>query len=228
MHFNPRFLALILAISGLNGQVLAQIDLGTAAVYGMIASSAITNTGTTNVDGQIGISPADASSVTGFPPDRAIITGAVATQAKQDAQTAYDAARSIAPTRDLTGQDLGGQTLFAGIYFFSSSAGIAASTLTLDAQGDPNAQVVFQIGSTLTTASNTAVAIIDGARACKVFWQIGSSATLGSGTTFVGSILAQASVTLVTGASANGGLYALTAAITLDSNQISAPGQCPA
>ncbi|KAH7065871.1 hypothetical protein BKA63DRAFT_426592, partial [Paraphoma chrysanthemicola] len=213
-----RYSALLLAVVG----VKAQLNLGTAAGFGIVASSSITNTGSTNVNGQIGISPADASSVTGFPPNRAVISGAVAAQAKQDAQTAYNAARSLAPTRDITGQELGGQTLFTGTYFASSSIGITG-TLTLDAQGDPNAQFVFQIGSTLTTASDSAVALINGARACNVFWQIGSSATLGSGTSFTGNILAQASITLVTGASVDGGLYALTAAVTLDNNSINAP-----
>ncbi|KAH7067717.1 hypothetical protein FB567DRAFT_452065, partial [Paraphoma chrysanthemicola] len=218
MHEIVRYSALVLAVVG----VKAQVGLGTAAAFGIIASSSITNTGPTNVDGQIGIFPADSSSVTGFPPNRAIISGAVADQAKQDAQTASNAAASLAPSRDITGQELGGQTLLKGTYSASSSIGITG-TLTLDAQGDPNAQFVFQIGSTLTTASNSAVALINGARACNVYWQIGSSATLGSGTSFIGNILAEASITLVTGASVDGGLYALTAAVTLDNNQINAP-----
>ena len=92
--------------------------------------------------------------------------------------------------------------------------------LTLDAQGNPNAVFIFQIGSTLTTASNSSVNVINGGQSCNVFWQIGSSATLGTGTAFVGSILAQASIGMNTGASINGGVLARTGAVTLQSNAV--------
>ena len=200
----------------------AQVGLGTAAPFNVLAATTITNTGLTVVDGQLGIYPNGGTSITGFPPG---ISGgvhggdAVAKQAQVDATSAYNKAAALASTKALTGQDLGGMTLLLGVYTFTSSAGLTG-ILTLDAQGDPNAQWVFQIGSTLTTASASSVRLINGANACNVFWQVGSSATLGTGTTFAGNILAHTSITVTTGCSVNGGLYALTAAVTLDTDKV--------
>jgi hypothetical protein len=97
-------------------------------------------------------------------------------------------------------------------------------TLLLDAQGDPNAVFIFQIGSSLTTASGALVAMINGGQSCNVFWQIGVSATLGTGTTFAGNILAGTSITVTTGASVDGRALARTGAVTLDGSAISACG----
>ena len=122
--------------------------------------------------------------------------------------------------RNLTGQDLGGLTLTPGVYKFDSAAQLTG-TLNLDGLGDPNAIFVFQIGYTLTTASGSAVNVIGGENN-RVFWEVGSSATLGTGTTFAGSILALASVTMNTGASIPcGRAVSLMDAVTLNSNTIS-------
>ena len=94
------------------------------------------------------------------------------------------------------------------------------TALTLNAQGNPNAVFIFQIGTTLTTASASSVNMINGGSGCNVFWQVGSSATLGSTTSFAGNILALASITLITGANASGRLLARTGAVTLDSNLV--------
>src|SRR6202040_4373156 len=150
----------------------------------------------------LGVSPG--SAVTGFPPG-IVVTGtihaadAVALAAQNSVTTAYNSLASQACTQDLTGQDLGGKTLTAGIYCFSSSAQLTGA-LTLDAQGNPNAVFIFKIGSTLITASNSRVLLINGASPCDVFWQVGSSATLGTGTNFIGNILALTSITLTTNA----------------------------
>ena len=120
--------------------------------------------------------------------------------------------------------DLGGLTLTAGVYTFTSSAQLTG-TLTLDAQGNPNAEFIFQMGSTLTTASNASVNLINGAASCNVYWQVGSSATLGTGTDFVGNILVLTSITLVTNATIlNGRALARNGAVTLDTNEVSNEG----
>jgi hypothetical protein len=198
--------------------------LGTATSFAVLAASTATNTGPTVVTGDLGVSPGTA--VTGFPPG-SVVGGtihagdAVAAQAQADATVAYNNLAGQACNTNLTGQDLGGLTLTPGVYCFSSSAQLTG-ILTLDGQGDPNAVFVFQMGSTLTTASAASVLLINGASACNVFWQVGSSATLGTGTMFIGNLLARASNTLTTGVSLSGRAIALTGAVTMDSNTIAA------
>jgi hypothetical protein len=152
---------------------------------------------------------------------------AVSAQAQSDAATAFGvaAAQPVSPGNVLTGTDLGNRTLGAGAYRYASSAQLTGA-LTLDGAGDANAQFVFEIGSTLTSASASSIVLRNGASACNVFWQIGSSATLGSGTAFQGNLLAATAVTLNTGASLIGRAFARTAAVSLDSNVIAAPA-CP-
>ncbi|KAF2851328.1 hypothetical protein T440DRAFT_394864, partial [Plenodomus tracheiphilus IPT5] len=218
-----RFPALLATICGLVGSSLAQINLGTTAGFGVIARTAVTNTGNTVIAGSLGIYPNTESSITGFPPGRSgtIYAGnGVADQAQADARAAYNTAASLASTASITA-DLGGQTLVAGTYTSGSSVQITGP-LTLDAQNDPNALFVFQIGTTLTTASASSIVLVNGARACNVFFQVGSSATLGSTTIFNGNILALASISLGDGATVNGGLYALTGAVTLINDQVAA------
>ena len=98
----------------------------------------------------------------------------------------------------MSGLDLGGHTLTSGVYHFSSSAQLTGG-LTLDAQSNPNAVFIFQMGSTLTTASGSSVILANGANAANIFWQVGSSATLGTTSAFKGNILALTSITLNTG-----------------------------
>lgn len=203
----------------------AAITLGTAESFAVLGGSTVTNTGPSVIGGgHVGLAPGTA--VTGFPPGivQAPYTihaaDAVAAQAKSDLTTAYTAAAALAPTVNLTGQDLGGLTLTPGVYFFSTSAQLTG-TLTLNNQGNPNAEFVFQIGSTLTTASNSSVFTEFGtSTVCRVFWQVGDSATLGTNTAFKGHILALNSITVTTGASLDGSALARNGAVTLDSNRI--------
>src|SRR5450759_4121179 len=160
-------------------------SLGTAAPYAVLAGSTVTNTGPTVVTGDLGVSPG--SAVTGFPVPGTVIgtihsNDASAIGAQTDVTTAYNnlAGQACTPASHLTGIDLGGLTLTPGVYCFSSSAALsipAAPTLTLDALGDPNAVWIFQIGSTLTTASSSTVKVINSGQVCNVYWQVGSSAT---------------------------------------------------
>src|SRR5664280_3428269 len=198
-------------------------SLGTAQTFAVLGGSTVTNTGSSVLTGDLGVSPGLA--ITGFPPG--IVTGtthagdAVALQAQSDLVTAYNVLAGQACNTNLTGQDLGGMTLTPGVYCFSSSAQLTG-TLNLNAQGSASAVFVFKIGSTLTTASNSVVQVINGGSNCNpVFWQIGSSATLGTGTTFAGSILALTSVTLNTSASVSGRVLARNGAVTLDTNAVS-------
>jgi type VI secretion system secreted protein VgrG len=195
-------------------------SLGTAQSFAVLGGSAVTNTGSSVVTGDLGISPG--SAISGFPPGTIAggsrhTTDALAGTAQGDVTSAYNVLTGQACTTDLTGQDLGGMTLTAGVYCFSTSAQLTG-TLTLNAQGNGNAVFIFQIGSTLTTASNSSVVMINSGSPCNVFWKVGSSATLGTTTVGVGNILALTSITLNTGANMTGRTLARNGAVTLDSN----------
>lgn len=223
-----RLPTLLVVLNGLVPRTLAQINLGTAAPFGIIASTAISNTGATIINGELGLFPNTESSITGFPPGLSGDVHAadgVADQALSDAQTAYNVAASLASTSPIAGADLGGQTLVAGTYTSSSSV-LITGTLTLDGQNNPGSLFVFQIGSTLTTASSSSIVLINGAQACNIFFQVGSSATLGASTVFNGNILASVSVSLGDGVIVNGGLFALTGAVTLINDLVTAQRSC--
>jgi type VI secretion system secreted protein VgrG len=201
------------------------VNLGSAGTFTALAGSTVTNTGPTIVNGDVGVSPG--SAVTGFPPG-SVVGGAIhaadgpAALAQGDLTTAYnDAAGRATPV--IVAGDLGGQTLPAGLYKSTSSLGITG-VVTLDGGGNPNSVFIFQIASALTTASGSQVVLIGGANAANIFWQVGSSATLGTNSIFNGTILAQASVTIATGAALDGRALARTGAVTLDSNLAVNPG----
>jgi uncharacterized repeat protein (TIGR02543 family) len=199
--------------------------LGTAASFAVLAGSTVTNTGPTVVTGNLGVWPGLA--ITGFPPGD-VVSGtihwgdAVAQQAQSDLTTAYNDLAGMACDTNLTGQDLGGMTLTPGVYCFDPSAQLTGD-LILDALGNPNALFVFQISSTLTTASASSVTLINGAWSDNVFWQVGSSATLGTVTNFKGNIVALTSITLNTAATIDGRALARNGAVTLDTNIITLP-----
>jgi len=221
-------LALILAVSAMFGSganaVGPTVGLGTATSFAVLAGSAITNTGSSVINGNIGSYPT--ATTTGFPPG--LVNGtnhggdAVTQGAKTDLVTAYNDAAGRTPVTTLP-TELGGTTVMSG--FYSSAAGTFGITgnVTLNAQGDPNAVFVFKMASTLTTATGSSVTLINGAQSCNVFWQVGSSATIGGSTTFRGSILALTSITLVTAATVDGRMLARNGAVTLDTNTITVP-----
>ena len=202
--------------------------LGAADPYAVLAGSTVTSIAPTTICGDLGVSPG--SAVTGGP--TMICGGTIhsadvsAGNAQLAVTTAYNnlAGQSCTPaSHNLTGFDLGAMTLTPGVYCFSSSAALsipAAPTLTLDALGDPNAVWIFQIGSTLTTASASTVLVINGGQACNVFWQVGSSAIIGTTTTFVGNILALTSIALQTNATVSGRALARNGAVTMDMNTV--------
>ena len=225
--------------SGAEGRLSAMAvapSLGAADPYAVLGGSTVTNTGPSVVNGDLGISPGAACS--GFPAPctgggPGTVNGTIhaadanSLAAQNSIVTAYNALETgQACDVSLTGTNLGGLTLTPGVYCFSSSAQLTG-TLTLNALGNPNAVWVFQIGSTLTTASSSSVVFLNQVgQPCSVFWQVGSSATLGTSTDFTGNILALASITLNTGANSNGGLFARGGAVTLDTNVVSRVGSC--
>lgn len=203
------------------------VPLGSVANFDAIAGSTVTNTGPTTIaGGDVGLSPG--SAVTGFPPGTLIapavfhVTDPTAAQAELDLTIAYNYAEGLPGGAVLAG-DLSGLTFTPGLYKNSSTVILSAGNVTLDAQGNANAVFIFQIASTLTTLGSTQVVLAGGAQAKNIFWQVGSSATLGTNSIFKGTIMALQAVTLDTGASLQGRALARNAAVTFDSNAVTAP-----
>jgi hypothetical protein len=223
--------ALILAASSRPALAQSVPPLGAAQSFAALGGTAITATGSAVISGNVGVSPG--SAVTGFPPaivqNGQIYTGAasLAGAAQNSALNAYNNLKGQAclPANNLTGKILG-QTpgflsLSPGVYCFDTSAQLNA-TLTLNDGGDPNAIFIFQIGTTLTTASSSQVVMSSGGRGTNVYWQIGTSATIGTSTTFRGNIIANTSITLTTSATTTGRVFALNGAATIDSTAVDA------
>jgi hypothetical protein len=202
------------------------IDLGTAATFGVLGASTVTNTGLTFVQGDVGVWPG--TSITGFPPGT-IVPGSgslhagdpVAQQAQADLAPAYADAKTRACVTPIGGGVLDGLVLAPGVYCMTAAT--LAGILTLNGPG----VYIFQMTTTLTAASNSSVLLTNGASACSTWWQVGSSATIGTNAAMAGSILAFTSVTMNTGASVNGRVLAEGAAVTLDTNNVSACSGSP-
>ena len=187
----------------------------------VLAATAVTNVGTTNASGDVGVYPG--TSITGFGPPSAIsgifhVADFVAAAGQSAAQSMYNALVAMnTPAKVAIVADLGGTTLLPGIYNSASSIGLTGD-LILDAQGNPNAVWVFQAGSAVTVAGN--VILVNGAQASNVFWQVGSSMSIAADNLFCGVVIAQASITVAAGAQISGRLFALAGAITLSGDNI--------
>jgi type VI secretion system secreted protein VgrG len=202
--------------------------LGAASPFAVVAGGTVTNTNVTTITGDLGVYPS--STPIGTTPPVVIGTSYLGTPealaAENAMTTTYNQLAAEPCDTNLTGQDLGGKTLRPGVYCFDSSVELTG-TLTLDGtpSGDKHGWV-FQIGSTLTTASSAVVQVINGGNLCDAYWQVGSSAKLGTGTTFGGSIVAMASITLNTGSTVVGRVLGRTGSVTLDTNTVSV-ASCP-
>jgi hypothetical protein len=183
------------------------VNLASAGFFSVLAGSTVTNTGPTTMFGDLGLYPG--TSITGAPDalGATYINDPVALDAQNDLVTAFtDAANR--PSIALASADLSGQNFTPGVYKASSSLLFSAGDVTLNAEGDPNAVFIFQIGSSMTTQSATTVLLINGAQPCNVFWEVGASATLGTNSRFIGTVMAQTSITAQTGATLDGRLLA--------------------
>jgi hypothetical protein len=229
LHRSCLLLLPLLVLPLLAPSASADAILLSAGSFGVLGASTVTNTGPTTITGDAGLSPGTSftgmGSITLTGASAYHITDGTASTAQTAANNAYNFLAGLAPTMTLTGVDLGGLTLSKGVYFFASSAQLTGN-LILDFKGLNNVFAVFQIGSTLTTASGSSVSVINAGANDGVYWQVGSDATLGTSTSFVGNILANSSVTMTTTAKdACGSVIALTGAVTMDTNVIS--NTCP-
>lgn len=227
------------------------INLNSVARFGIIAGQAVSNNaGPSQINNlDVGVYPGVRSSITGFlvvdggpglivngaffAADDAAPVPAMLLQAKNDLTSAYLAAEgATSPAPTTVSGDIGGQTLAPGIYKSTSTLSIQSGNLTLDGQGNPDAEWIFQIQSDLTTVGGAPypspaggnVILIGGAQAKNVTWQVGSSATVGDYTSFKGNILALTSVTMNAFSRAEGRMLCSNGAVTLTStNTISKP-----
>jgi type VI secretion system secreted protein VgrG len=202
----------------------AAINLQSVTQFAVLGTATVTNTGTTSIYGDIGVSPGTA--ITGLASITLVgsvhAADAVAGLARTQALSISANLAALPFVTDLTGQDLGSVgVLTPGVYRFASSAQLTGN-LVLDFAGNAASAFVFQIGSTLTTASASKISVINGGAGSGIFWNVGSAATLGSGSTFAGNILAASSATLDTGARILcGRVLGLNGAVTMDGNTVS-------
>jgi hypothetical protein len=187
------------------------VDLGSASTFGIMATSAITSTGNSIINGDVSLNPG--TSMTGFPPG--VVNGAihvndgVSAQARIDLLTAYNFAKNLPPGITISAAGDLGALYPSGIApgtYTSGSTMYVSTPLVLDAGGNANAVWVFQIGSSLTTGAS--VSLLNGAQEKNVFWVPTEDATIGVGTIFYGTILAGRDVTAVTGATIYGRILA--------------------
>jgi len=214
------------------GSAPGAVPLGSAAGFGIIATSAITNTGAaTIINGDVSLDPGTSNGLLPVQVNGTIhINDAVSEQAKTDLLAAYNFAKGKPPGTTISGGADLGALYPSGIppgTYTSGSTMLVSTPLVLDAGGNANAVWVFQIGSSLTTNTPLGnVSLLNGAQAKNVFWVPTASATIGVNTVFYGTIIAGVSATGQTGATINGRILAGAigpGTIALDTNTVNVP-----
>jgi hypothetical protein len=221
---------------------LLPVTLGLTGGFAILSYAGITNTGPSVITGDVGVSPLAGSYMTGFGtpnvvgtiygvdatgPSGSIPFPVMLTVAMGDLTIAFNdaAGRTVDPI-SISG-NLGGRTLYSGLYKSNAALEISAGDLTLDAQGDLNAVWIFQIASNFNMTSGRQIFLSGGAKASNVFWQVGSAATFGTTSKMKGTILAHTAITFATGASLEGRALSRTASVTLQSNVIGGTATSP-
>lgn len=217
-----------------------EIDLGTARQFAVLAGAGVTNTGSTTIQtqdagvrGDVGTFPNNTvtgdSSISWIPPAAGSFHKADATaqNAQADNLIAYNAAAGAASTTAIGGQ-LDNMEFFAGVHTASSALNLATNgTVTFNAQNDPDAEFIIQVGSSLTMEVNSTVALTNGAQACHIFWQVSEDATVKTNANFIGTLMAENAIVAQSGASFIGRVLAQNASVTLDNNTFTMPGCSP-
>jgi len=219
--------ALVFLLPSLAPSARADSILQTAGSFAVLGGSQVTNTGPTTLTGDYGVSPGTLLELTGVTltgSSAPHATDAVAAKAQSDLTTAYLGLKALLPTTDLSGQDLGGKSLTAGVYSFATGADLTGA-LTINFQNGTNSAVVIDVGTLLTTASGpgkAVVNIINPGSNDALYWVVGS-ATIGTYTQFEGNILGLSAIVLQTGATIDCGraLNQTPGEVTMDTNTIS-------
>jgi hypothetical protein len=235
---------IISGITAMGGNPELPVGLGSASNFTILAKSGISTVPSSQVTGDMGVSPIASTAITGFSltldstatfSTSAQVTGkiyaadylaptpAMLTTAVSNMETAYtDAAGRISPDYiELGAGDISGMTLDPGLYKWATSVFINTNVTIA---GGPDDVWIFQISGDLTVASAQSVILSGGAQSRNIFWQVagGAGAEIGTTSHFEGIILTQTAIKMQAGASLNGRLYAQTA-VTLDSNAVTAP-----
>jgi type VI secretion system secreted protein VgrG len=228
------------------GAVAAQapVPLGTTANFAVLGGTQITNVPTSVISGDVGLSPAAGSKITGL--GCVEVTGTIyavdasgapcfinnpglLTTAKTDLVAAFDNAAQQTPTQNITGVNLAGQTYGPGVFSSTTSILISGPTpLTLDGGGNADAVFIFQAaaGQNLVVDPTSSVRYTNGAQPCNVFWKVQSAFLANSGFGFVGTILALTAITATANITVEGRLLARNAEVTLISDTIKKPTTC--
>ncbi|MCF7922099.1 MAG: ice-binding family protein [Candidatus Marinimicrobia bacterium] len=218
------------------------VNLGAAGDFALLAGSLVSNVPNSAVTGNIGLSPAAGSNITGFGgaeivgifytvdatgPAGSVPSATMLLAAKGDITIAFNdaAGRMPVPVGEYLNPgagNIGGMTLSSGLYKFTSTLSISGSDLTLT--GSDTDVWIFQIASDLNVANGIHVTLAGGALPANIFWQVGTSATLGTTCVFQGTIIADQSIALNTGATLNGRALASSGAVTIEGSTVTKPG----